>query len=120
MKVITGEKFCIAALALLAATQAQGRSLCGQSYRSVAELKATLRGAEDSDVFDGMRVLTVARNHTLWWFTKPSHPAYPAVACVRQVARDQGLERLPVQYACGSVPKKACAALAQQLSTAKF
>jgi hypothetical protein len=112
--------FCIAVVGLLCATHAQAHSLCGTQYRSITGLAALLRADENSSVFDGMRVLTIVRDHTLWWIAKPSHPAYPAVACVQQVVRDQGYERLPVQSACGRASRKACAALVEQVSKAKF
>jgi hypothetical protein len=112
--------FCIAAMGLLFATHAQAHSLCGMQYRSNAGLAASLRADENSNVFDGMRLLTVIRDHTFWAITKPSDPAYPAVACVQQVVRDQGYERRPVQSICGRAPRKACAALIDEVSKAKF
>jgi hypothetical protein len=109
-------------LVLLAATTVPtyGKPLCGHSAANRAELEATLR--KTARVFDRDKQITTIfeSNRTLWWLTKPAHPAFPALVCMQQVVRGPGYVRLPPQSDCGGAPKALCSALVQRMSRVEY
>ena len=80
--------------AVLVSAEAGAEELCGRSFDTFNKLYVALAeerthqmrggGPNDAMFIDG--------RGTTWLFTKEAHPAFPAVACVRRVQKEQRFE----------------------------
>jgi hypothetical protein len=112
---------CLTALLVIAITTAQAQTLCHVSYRTTSGLQASLKRDQDCKVSDSTGMTTIFCERTLWWFPKTGEPAYPAAVCQQQFTRaNGGYARLPVQADCRGTLRTTCAALAHNLSKAKW
>jgi hypothetical protein len=114
--------FCTAALALQS-QRAVGDSLCGQTYTNISDLQMVLRAKPDTLIFDRDRKIATlfeSDRRTLWWFAKPDMAAYPTVACMREVPRNGGYVRLPVQWSCLGALPSACQSVVKRLMRVVF
>jgi hypothetical protein len=97
--------------------------LCGIDYRGRADLMLRLRSG-GAKVFEPSRsritTVWVRSANTLWWFTRPGAPAFPAVACSEAVAGLNGYDHRLSEADCGSAHTRACQALKAEIAKAKF
>ena len=97
---------------LLAPVTASADQLCGRQFDSLSQLYVDVRKEAD----DGWRIIErsthviLAGNQMIWAFARESQPAYPAVACLKIVPRDDSIEAI-VQTRCEGA-KDACDAVA--------
>lgn len=89
--------------------------VCQLQHQTTAQVRHMLRSSPDVRNFpehgSGISTFWLASERTLWWFTEPSHPAFPTILC-----RTFGQ---PVQVKCGK-DQAACHKLATELGKAKF
>jgi hypothetical protein len=97
---------------LFAPHTASADQLCGRQFESLSQLYADVRSAADA----GWRVIErpsrfiFAGGQMIWAFARESQPAFPAVACLQIVPRDDSIEAI-VQTRCEGA-KDACDAVA--------
>jgi hypothetical protein len=97
---------------LFAPNTASADQLCGRQFDSLSQLYADVRSAADA----GWRVIErpshfiFAGGQMIWAFARESQPAFPAVACLQIVPREDSLEAV-VQIRCEGA-KDACDAVA--------
>ena len=101
---------------LFAPNTASADQLCGRQFDSLSQLYADVR----SEAGAGWRVIErpshvifaggVAGRQMIWAFARESQPAFPAVACLQIVPREDSIEAI-VQTRCEGA-KDACDAVA--------
>jgi hypothetical protein len=79
-------------------------------YERIRQLPGAVVVQSQSPMFDVINL-----RDQVWNFTKPSHPAYPAVAC-RRVVQIGGQVHVETQLRCAAA-KAACEQLAQDYRT---
>jgi hypothetical protein len=97
---------------LFAADTASADELCGRQFDSLSQLYADLRSEADrfSRVIERSSHVIFAGDQMIWAFARESQPAYPAVACLKIVPRDDSIEAI-VQTRCEGA-RDACDAVA--------
>jgi hypothetical protein len=87
-----------AAIATLVSCGCNAEEMCGRTFSSFENLYASFTQERTlSARMDGPRdVMFIDGQGAIWLFAKDSHPAFPAVACVRMVRNGQraAFERL--------------------------
>jgi hypothetical protein len=97
---------------LLAPNAVRADELCGRQFDSLSQLYADIRAQAGA----GWRVIErpshfiFAGGQMIWAFARESQPAFPAVACLQIVPRDDSVEAI-VQTRCEGA-KDACDAVA--------
>jgi len=97
---------------LFAPDTASADELCGRQFDSLSQLYADLRSEADrfSRVIERSSHVIFAGDQMIWAFARESQPAYPAVACLKIVPRDDSIEAV-VQTRCEGA-RDACDAVA--------
>ena len=97
---------------LLAPNTASADELCGRQFDSLSQLYANIRSEADQSwrVIERSSHVIFAGNQMIWAFARESQPAYPAVACLKIVPRDDSIEAI-VQTRCKGA-RDACDAVA--------
>jgi hypothetical protein len=117
LKTRTLQKCTILLLQLLAIgvlftpNTASADQLCGRQFESLSQLYADLRSEADRwRVIERSGHVIFAGGQMIWAFARESQPAFPAVACLQIVPRDDSIEAI-VQTRCEGA-KDACDAAA--------
>jgi hypothetical protein len=97
---------------LFAPSTAHADQLCGRQFDTLSQLYADVRSAADASwrVIERPSHVILAGGQMIWAFARESQPAFPAVACLQIVPRDDSLEAI-VQIRCEGA-KDACDAVA--------
>jgi len=96
---------------LFAPNTASADQLCGRQFDSLSQLYADVRSEADAGwrVIERPSHVIVAGGQMIWAFARESQPAFPAVACLQIVPRDDSIEAI-VQTRCEGA-KDACDAV---------
>jgi hypothetical protein len=96
---------------LFAPKTASADQICGRQFDSLSQLFADLRSEADRwRVIERSTHVIFAGGQMIWAFARESQPAFPAVACLQVVPRDDSIEAI-VQTRCEGA-KDACDAVA--------
>jgi hypothetical protein len=97
---------------LFAPSTASADQLCGRQFDSLSQLYADVRSAADASwrVIERPSHVIFAGGQMIWAFARESQPAFPAVACLQIVPRDDSIEAI-VQTRCEGA-RDACDAVA--------
>jgi hypothetical protein len=97
---------------LFAPDTASADQLCGRQFDSLSQLYADLRSEADGSwrVIERSTHVIIAGGQMIWAFARESQPAFPAVACLQIVPRDDSIEAI-VQTRCDGA-RDACDAVA--------
>jgi len=97
---------------LFAPNTASADQLCGRQFDSLSQLYADVRSQADASwrVIERPSHVIFAGGQMIWAFARESQPAFPAVACLQIVPRDDSVEAI-VQTRCEGA-KDACDAVA--------
>jgi hypothetical protein len=96
---------------LFAPDTASADQLCGRQFDSLPQLYASLRSEADNSwrVIERPSHVILAGGQMIWAFARESQPAFPAVACLRIVPREDSVDAI-VQTRCEGA-KDACDAV---------
>jgi hypothetical protein len=102
---------------LLALNTARADQLCGRQFDSLSQLYAGLRSETDRgwQIIERSTHVIFAGNQMIWAFARDSQPAFPAVACLQVVQKDDSFEA-SVQTRCEGA-KDACDAVVAKSKT---
>ena len=97
---------------LFAPNTASADQLCGRQFDSLSQLYADVRSAADGGwrIIERPSHVIFAGGQMIWAFARESQPAFPAVACLQIVPRDDSVEAI-VQTRCEGA-RDACDAVA--------
>src|SRR5215475_7389123 len=81
---------------LFAPNAASADQLCGRQFDSLSQLYADVRSAADASwrIIERPSHVILAGGQMIWAFARESQPAFPAVACLQIVPRDDSLEAI--------------------------
>jgi hypothetical protein len=97
------------ALVVLQAIPADAAEICDRTMASPGQLLDTLRNEPGIQLIheDDLYMAFAEKSHSIvWTFTRPGHPAHPAVVCRRPVEQGAAVA-IEMRVVCGG-PKDAC------------
>ena len=99
---------------LFAPNIASADQLCGRQFDSLSQLYADIRSEADGGwrIIERPSHVIFAGGQMIWAFARESQPAFPAVACLQIVPRDESIEAI-VQTRCEGA-RDACDAVAEK------